>query len=75
MADSMDLVQQRTEEMLARNIAQVIYRPVTVSASFCEDCDAPIPEARRRAVQGVTRCVVCQEMTERLAPYYRGGAE
>ncbi|OFC60703.1 TraR/DksA family transcriptional regulator [Candidatus Erwinia dacicola] len=75
MADSMDLVQQRTEEMLARNIAQVIYRPVTVSASFCEDCDAPIPEARRRAVQGVTRCVVCQEMTERLAQYHKGGAE
>lgn len=64
MADSMDLVQQRTEEMLARNLAQVIYRPVTVSASFCEDCDAPIPEARRRAVQGVTRCVACQEMDE-----------
>jgi len=65
MADSMDLVQQRTDEMLARNIAQVIYRPVTVSASFCEDCDAPIPEARRRAVQGVTRCVACQELEER----------
>lgn len=65
MADSMDLVQQRTDEMLARNIAQVIYRPVTVSASFCEDCDAPIPEARRRAVQGVTRCVDCQELEER----------
>ena len=64
MADSMDLVQLRTEEMLARNIAQVIYRPVTVSASFCEDCDAPIPEARRRAVQGVTRCMTCQEMDE-----------
>lgn len=64
MADSMDLVQLRTEEMLARNIAQVVYRPVTVSAFFCEDCDAPIPEARRRAVQGVTRCVTCQEMDE-----------
>lgn len=74
MADSMDLVQLRTEEMLARNIAQVIYRPVTVSASFCEECDAPIPEARRRAVQGVTRCVACQEMTERLAQYHKGGA-
>ena len=47
MADSMDLVQQRTDEMLARNIAQVIYRPVTVSASFCEDCDAPRENNRR----------------------------
>lgn len=74
MADSMDLVQLRTEEMLARNIAQVTLRLITVSASFCEDCDAPIPEARRRAIQGVTRCVVCQEMTERYAQYQKGGA-
>ncbi|WP_338560648.1 TraR/DksA family transcriptional regulator [Erwinia sp. E_sp_B04_7] len=75
MADSMDLVQQRTEEMLARNIAQVTHRLVTVSASFCEDCDAPIPEARRRAVQGVTRCVACQQMAERLEQYHKGGSE
>jgi phage/conjugal plasmid C-4 type zinc finger TraR family protein len=26
----------------------------------CEDCDAPIPEARRLAVPGVRRCVACQ---------------
>ncbi|WP_380184844.1 TraR/DksA family transcriptional regulator [Kalamiella sp. sgz302252] len=75
MADSMDLVQLRTEEMLARNIAQVIYRPLTVSASFCEDCDAPIPEARRRAVQGVTRCVTCQEMDELQSRYRQVSAQ
>ena len=75
MADSMDLVQQRTDEMLARNIAQVIYRPVTVSAFFCEDCDAPIPEARRRAVQGVTRCVTCQEMDELQSRYRQVSAQ
>lgn len=75
MADSMDLVQLRTDEMLARNIAQVIYRPVTVSASFCEDCDAPIPEARRRAVQGVTRCVTCQEMDELQSRYRQVNAQ
>jgi len=27
----------------------------------CEDCDAPIPEARRKAVPGVRLCVPCQE--------------
>jgi phage/conjugal plasmid C-4 type zinc finger TraR family protein len=26
----------------------------------CEDCDAPIPEARRAAVPGVRLCVNCQ---------------
>ena len=27
----------------------------------CEECEAPIPEARRRAVPGVRLCVPCQE--------------
>ena len=27
----------------------------------CEECDARIPEARRRAVPGVRLCVACQE--------------
>lgn len=28
--------------------------------THCEECDAPIPEARRRAVPGVRLCVACQ---------------
>jgi RNA polymerase-binding transcription factor DksA len=27
----------------------------------CEECDAPIPEARRKAVPGVRLCVACQQ--------------
>jgi phage/conjugal plasmid C-4 type zinc finger TraR family protein len=27
----------------------------------CEECDAEIPEARRKAVPGVRLCVTCQE--------------
>ena len=27
----------------------------------CEECDAPIPEARRKAMPGVRLCVTCQE--------------
>jgi phage/conjugal plasmid C-4 type zinc finger TraR family protein len=27
----------------------------------CEECDAPIPEARRKAVPGVRLCVTCQQ--------------
>lgn len=30
------------------------------SLAVCEDCDEPIPEARRTAVPGVRRCVACQ---------------
>ena len=31
------------------------------SRTSCEDCGEPIPEARRRALPGATRCVPCQE--------------
>ena len=30
----------------------------------CEECDAGIPEARRKAVPGVRLCVVCQEAAD-----------
>ncbi|GAB6197573.1 DksA/TraR family C4-type zinc finger protein [Lysobacter xanthus] len=29
--------------------------------SHCEECEAPIPEARREALPGVRLCVACQE--------------
>lgn len=35
--------------------------PQGPSLSHCEECDTPIPEARRRAVPGVRLCVPCQE--------------
>ncbi|WP_419963889.1 TraR/DksA family transcriptional regulator [Pantoea vagans] len=74
MADSMDIVQQRTDEMLARNIANIVNRAPAVSASFCEDCDAPIPEKRRRAYLGVTRCVFCQEIEEKRNKHRQGNS-
>ncbi|HEU4671040.1 MAG TPA: DksA/TraR family C4-type zinc finger protein [Dyella sp.] len=33
----------------------------------CESCDAPIPEARRKAVPGVRLCVACQSEQDREA--------
>ncbi|MGY0634566.1 DksA/TraR family C4-type zinc finger protein [Luteimonas sp. A478] len=32
--------------------------------THCEDCEAPIPEARRQAVPGVRLCVACQEQED-----------
>lgn len=29
--------------------------------THCEECDEPIPQARRKAVPGVRLCVACQE--------------
>jgi phage/conjugal plasmid C-4 type zinc finger TraR family protein len=34
--------------------------PKGESLTHCEECDAPIPEARRQAVPGVRLCVNCQ---------------
>lgn len=33
--------------------------------SHCEECEAPIPAARRKAVPGVRLCVSCQEAIDR----------
>ena len=30
----------------------------------CEDCDEPIPKARRKALPGVRVCVACQELRD-----------
>ncbi len=43
-----------------------------VSRSHCEDCDEPIPAARRHAIPGVRLCVDCQQEREG-AQVQRGG--
>ena len=44
----------------------------------CEECDAPIPEARRKAMPGVRSCVRCQEAHDKAATaggYNRRGSK
>ena len=38
----------------------------------CEDCDADIPAARRKAVPGVRLCVSCQEARDQEQGGYSG---
>lgn len=38
--------------------------PMGESLVYCEECDAPIPEARRQAVPGVRHCIACQQVFE-----------
>ena len=38
----------------------------------CEECDAPIPEARRKAVPGVRLCVACQQARDDDAHAHSG---
>ncbi len=39
--------------------------PTGAGLTRCEECDAPIPEARRRIIPGVRLCVHCQESFDR----------
>lgn len=47
--------------------------------THCEECDAPIPEARRKAVPGVRLCVACQETHDQdareISGYNRRGSK
>ncbi|KAF1703358.1 DksA/TraR family C4-type zinc finger protein [Pseudoxanthomonas suwonensis] len=53
--------------------------PKGPSLERCEECDAPIPEARRRAVPGVRLCVACQSAHDEdeasFAGYNRRGSK
>ena len=53
--DSIDDAARRARESL----------PKGESAEFCQECDEPIPQARREALPGVRLCVECQSELER----------
>jgi len=74
MADSMDLVQQRVQEELARNLTNATHRPAGASEFFCLTCGEEIPEQRRRALPGVSLCVTCKEISELKSMHYKGVA-
>ncbi|GAB2793536.1 DksA/TraR family C4-type zinc finger protein [Dyella kyungheensis] len=42
------------------------------SLTHCEECEAPIPEARRNAVPGVRLCVKCQEAHDQEEAAFSG---
>ncbi|MEX6087135.1 TraR/DksA family transcriptional regulator [Raoultella planticola] len=72
MADAMDLVQQREQAERERLISKARSRIAAPSRFICEECDAPIPEARRIAIPGVAFCVTCQQIAELKHKHYRG---
>lgn len=53
--------------------------PKGPSLKRCEECDAKIPEARRRAVPGVRLCVACQTQRDQeqvgFSGYNRRGSK
>ncbi len=56
-----DQIDATIKDAIARARAQVPRGP---SLRHCEECEAPIPQARRDAVPGVRLCVVCQQAQE-----------
>jgi len=74
MADSIDMVQQRVQEELARNLANATHRPAGASEFFCLSCGEEIPEKRRRALPGVSLCVACKEISELKSAHHKGAA-
>ncbi|MFG6667000.1 DksA/TraR family C4-type zinc finger protein [Halomonas sp. HNIBRBA4712] len=53
--------------------------PQGESRHFCEECDEPIPEPRRKALPGVKLCVTCQAEQDkhatRASGYNRRGSK
>lgn len=42
------------------------------SLAFCDECEAPIPQARRDAVPGVRLCIECQTEADRHQAHHTG---
>ncbi|HFD2059438.1 TraR/DksA C4-type zinc finger protein [Serratia marcescens] len=74
MADLMDYEQERQALVLEAQITNARKSSARPSAFVCEECDAPIPAARRAAVPGVDTCVSCQQIRETKSHLYAGKA-
>ena len=55
-------IDSTVEDALERARASL---PQGESLTHCEECDEPIPEARRQALPGVRLCVRCQSERDR----------
>ncbi|OBU65123.1 hypothetical protein A9K58_15830 [Stenotrophomonas maltophilia] len=53
-----DQIDATVDDAIARARRQLRQGP---GLEHCEECDAPIPMARRQAVPGVRLCVACQQ--------------
>ena len=66
-------VQDQIDATVKDAISRVKNRlPSGPSLCHCEECEAPIPEARRLAVPGVRLCVACQSAHDRDAAEFSG---
>lgn len=66
MADFADKASEREGNFQAESLFAQRLRAArpTESAYVCADCEAEIPEARRRASRGCSLCIDCQELND-----------
>ena len=64
-----DQIDASVEDAVKRARAQLAQGP---GREHCENCDAPIPEARRKALPGVRLCVACQAELDEEARVFSG---
>lgn len=57
------------EDAIARARGEI---PRGESLDECEECGAPIPQARREAIPGVRSCIHCQQEKDLQKPAYTG---
>jgi len=63
MSDIVDEANNLVEESIARTLSSMRL-PDRIGNKYCDDCDIRIPDTRRLAVMGCTRCVDCQQIYE-----------
>ncbi|WP_020410820.1 DksA/TraR family C4-type zinc finger protein [Hahella ganghwensis] len=58
-------VQDQIDASIEDEVARARSRLVSgESATHCDECDAEIPEARRKALPGIRLCIRCQSALE-----------
>jgi len=66
-------VQEQIDATIKDAIARVRGRlPQGPGLADCEQCETPIPAARRAAVPGVRLCVVCQQAVDQAEAKFSG---
>ena len=69
MADIADIANDIEQARIQRILSSRPQPIDQVSAMDCEECGAPIPQARRLALPGVATCVHCQTLNEDSAKW------
>ena len=64
--DDADRADSLIEDAMQIGINKIrVSMPTGTSATECEDCEEPIPDLRRNASPGCTKCITCQTLAER----------